>query len=87
MPTQWTYKLECTYYSIGWGGTPFKYSFDTLVWWNVVHSSAYMSSETSETFNIDAAKWQWVRFICNYDNQSSSTRNERPWIWAKITKL
>lgn len=87
MPAQWTYKLECTYYSIGWGWSPFTYSIDTLVWWKVAHSSASISSETSETFNIDANKWQWVRFIFNYDNQSSSTRNEKPWVWAKISKL
>ena len=90
LPTQWTYKLECMYWftgDSGWSGT-YKYRFDTMVGWKVVHQSPlFTASEYNETFTIDWKKGQWLMRTGTYINSSSSSHSFSPWIWVTITKL
>lgn len=89
LPTQWTYKLECMYrytWTTGWSWT-YKFRFDTMVGWSVVHQSPeFTASEYNETYTIDAKKWQWLMWTGTYKNSAASSQSFSPWIWVTITK-
>ena len=87
IPINWAYTLECTYARSG-GGSGLEAVYDTMLWNDVVHSSATITTWgwTVETFKINATKWKPLYFNIKVDNTSSSTRNIVPFIWLTITK-
>lgn len=87
IPTQWTYQLACDFFYSWWANTYFRFTIDTLVWGNLVHTSASAASEISETFNINAKKWQWIMFRFNWDNTNwTSSCNVIGYTYVTITK-
>lgn len=84
IPSQWTYELACTYAREGSGWMYAK--VEAILWWSVVHTSANITWETTETFNIDATKWQWLIFRMIFTNTSTSAQVGKPIVWVTITK-
>lgn len=88
IPTNWTYELKCLldWAWTGWSAY-FDATLDTFVWGVLAHTSASTTWWTTETFNINAYKWQWITFRVNYDNRSTDTKYAQYILRATLTKL
>ena len=85
IPASWAYELQCSYNWI-WSITDINWVFETLLWSKVAHTSATVSSGTTETFTINAPRYAALRFRCTTYNNGSGIRNNYPRIRVTITK-
>lgn len=84
MPSNWTYELTCIY---SWAGSSWlSATFDAIVGWQIAHTSASMTGETTETFNINAYKWQSLIFRANFHNWTASAITAWYIVWVTIAK-
>lgn len=88
IPAQWAYELVCDFFYVWGNGSSMNRKYDTLLDWNIVHSTSYVTATITETFTINAYKWQSITFMCDITNNSWITiGNATPYVDAKITKL
>lgn len=86
-PTNWTYKLECTFFPWWWWSIWFEADYQVIVWWEVLGTTSRSEDPVSITVNANLKKGQWAMFLARLFNWSVNSCQIVPICNVTVTKL
>lgn len=87
IPSQWTYKLECTFYSTWWRSSGYEADYQVIMGGEVLATTSRSEDPVSVTVTLSAKKWQWIMFLARMFNNSANACQIVPRLNVTITKL